>query len=288
VTLADSMQAVLGALEAADQTEGSPILGGLGLLLAGLVIAYLGLPKLAGWLLGPKRAVPESEQATWGMGELLLVIAMVIVGVSLGFKLLFFAGEPSPIDGLIASDLGLLIGAIFAGALAWQSAGRRPVGAMFGLGRGLSTGKVLAFGALGLALATPAILGLMVLAPELLRSFGHEPASQAVLMDVLSQRGLSLCLAVVLAGCVGPMLEEFLFRGFLQPMFRRNWGATGAMVLTSVLFASIHGLDAGIPIFLLSLLLCYLRERSGSLLAPVLAHCLWNSSTLLITLSLTS
>lgn len=82
-----------------------------------------------------------------------------------------------------------------------------------------------------------------------------------------------------------PLVEEFLFRGFLYTSMRKYLKFIGAALVTSLLFAVAH-LPAGgaagplyiaaIDTFLLSLVLCFLREKTGSLWAGITLHALKN------------
>ena len=259
----------------------------LALLLLGAGFALLRwLFPLVERVLCPPLERPR-EPAYWGGAELVAVVGVIFVGITGWYSLLVILGGKTPIDALLATDLALLMGAGVATILARRAAlvatppGRlEAVPAAIGLGpwRGLS--KPLLFAAATLFLATPAILGVMNLWPLLLELIGREAMPQDVLLDVLAQRGLGLVLALVLASLVGPALEELLFRGFLQPALRMRLGGTGAILATSFLFASIHGLDAAAPVFCLSLVLGYLRERTDRLEPAILAHCLWNGTTL--------
>jgi membrane protease YdiL (CAAX protease family) len=83
-----------------------------------------------------------------------------------------------------------------------------------------------------------------------------------------------------------PLAEETLFRGFLFTSFRRRMSFLVATLLTSALFAVPHLLEsqgsqgllwvAGIDTFVLSLVLCFLREKSDSLWPGILLHGLKN------------
>ncbi len=77
---------------------------------------------------------------------------------------------------------------------------------------------------------------------------------------------------------VAPLLEEFIFRGYLYPVFRRYFGAGTGVVLNSVLFAGIHAhLPNMAPLFVLAVCLTLAYEATGSLLVPVVMHALFNS-----------
>lgn len=89
-----------------------------------------------------------------------------------------------------------------------------------------------------------------------------------------------------------PLVEETLFRGFLYTGLRKKFPFVVTTVVVSVLFATLHlfggssgeGLlwIAGIDTLLLSLALCYLREKTGNLWAPIMVHALKNSLAFLL------
>jgi uncharacterized protein len=82
---------------------------------------------------------------------------------------------------------------------------------------------------------------------------------------------------------IAPMAEEFIFRGWLYPVLKRFTTGPFAALATALLFGAVHVNFAGlIPLTFFGLLLCWLYERSGSLLTPMLAHSLFNGITLLL------
>jgi membrane protease YdiL (CAAX protease family) len=85
--------------------------------------------------------------------------------------------------------------------------------------------------------------------------------------------------AVVLA----PLGEEFFFRGLLFSTVKRfGWPKLGWFGV-SFLFALIHvNAPAFLPLFVLALALTWLYEKTQGLLAPVLAHSLFNTANLVI------
>lgn len=86
-----------------------------------------------------------------------------------------------------------------------------------------------------------------------------------------------LVLIFVALVCLTPFTEELLFRGFLFNPFRKAFGFWGGAVAVSLLFAVAHGqANVGIDVFVLSMFLCYLRERTGSLWPSILLHALKN------------
>lgn len=82
-----------------------------------------------------------------------------------------------------------------------------------------------------------------------------------------------------------PLAEEIIFRGFLYTRLKRYFSVGAAAVLISVMFGFAHlQLDTGntplwtaaIDTFVLSLLLVYLREKTGSLWPSIAMHALKN------------
>jgi membrane protease YdiL (CAAX protease family) len=86
------------------------------------------------------------------------------------------------------------------------------------------------------------------------------------------------------AALLAPVGEELLFRGLLLPWLHTWTRPVVALVLSAVLFASLHafyGLFTG-WIFFLGLLLGWARLHSGGVLAPILLHITINSFALLM------
>lgn len=86
---------------------------------------------------------------------------------------------------------------------------------------------------------------------------------------------------------IGPA-EELLFRGTIQKYLRERFSATGAIVGAGILFASIHLLAILIEssagafvsigvIFVVGISFGWLYERTGSVVAPMVAHGAYNA-----------
>ena len=81
-----------------------------------------------------------------------------------------------------------------------------------------------------------------------------------------------------------PLAEEMFFRGLLQTTFGHYLKNRGlAIVLTGVLFGFAHMSQWHVvpAIALFGMILGLLYERTGSLVAPVLAHAIFNAKTML-------
>jgi membrane protease YdiL (CAAX protease family) len=76
---------------------------------------------------------------------------------------------------------------------------------------------------------------------------------------------------------VAPLAEEILFRGYLYGKVRTKIPIWAAALLVSLIFAVVHmQWNVGIDVFALSIVLCALREITGSIWSGVLLHMLKN------------
>lgn len=144
--------------------------------------------------------------------------------------------------------------------------------------------KSLLFAAGVLLLTLPFLLGLQQLCALGLERLGWTPAEQrAVDLLVNSKsawvRGYLVFFAVALA----PVAEEFVFRGILYPFVKQLGWPRLAWFGVSGLFALIHlNAPTFVPLFALALLLTWLYEKTDCLLAPILAHSLFNGLNLVL------
>jgi membrane protease YdiL (CAAX protease family) len=157
-----------------------------------------------------------------------------------------------------------------------------------GLGRGV----------LGAVVVLPIMMLSLLALDALLTLLHHE---QPYVHDLLKLLGsvsdvrlhVVLFLSILLAA---PISEELFFRGCLQTLFgallERNWprispaGARWtAVILTALLFASVHPLWSAAPIFVLALCLGYAYERTGNLWTSIAIHALFNAAEVAIYLS---
>ena len=79
---------------------------------------------------------------------------------------------------------------------------------------------------------------------------------------------------VVIVGILGPVVEEFIFRGLVQRRLRDyNLGKWPAVLITAALFGIYHlNFVQGIFAFVIGLVLGLLYEKYGVLWIPILAH----------------
>ena len=76
---------------------------------------------------------------------------------------------------------------------------------------------------------------------------------------------------------LAPIAEETLFRGYLYGKLKGYVPAIVAAIATSLLFGAVHmQWNVGVDVFVLSLILCWLRSLTGNIWAGVLVHMIKN------------
>jgi len=103
------------------------------------------------------------------------------------------------------------------------------------------------------------------------------PAIPTPVESLISGRG-SLLVVAFFAVVVGPVFEELLFRGFLQPLLERALGAWPAILLAATGFALLHGQEYQwawqqlLVVGLAGAAFGYARYKTGSTAAGALLH----------------
>ncbi|MCZ6574648.1 MAG: type II CAAX endopeptidase family protein [Planctomycetota bacterium] len=105
-----------------------------------------------------------------------------------------------------------------------------------------------------------------------------QPDQSAVTMVVEREEGWWAVLPM--AVLTAPLLEETVFRGALYGGLRVRLGFWPAAAISSALFGAVHGWGAALPLAALGMGLCWLVERTGSLVPGVVAHALFNAITI--------
>jgi ABC-2 type transport system permease protein len=84
----------------------------------------------------------------------------------------------------------------------------------------------------------------------------------------------------ILAIAAAPLFEEFIFRGLIFGGLRRSMTVIPAILASAAVFAIVHPPASMIPVFGLGLCAAFAYERSRMLLAPILAHALYNGAVI--------
>ncbi len=137
-------------------------------------------------------------------------------------------------------------------------------------------------------------IGILILIPAsvlnsfLLRLFSLTPETNPAIGILMTVKNplvyLLLFLQVIF---VAPLAEELFFRGFLFAWLRSRLSFPAAAIFLSLIFALMHQASAdALPLFILSLILCFVYERTGNLWNSILIHGIHNSLGSLIILAL--
>jgi membrane protease YdiL (CAAX protease family) len=87
---------------------------------------------------------------------------------------------------------------------------------------------------------------------------------------------------LLFVGCVGPFVEEVLFRGLFFGALRERYPFWRAALSVALLFGLGHGLVNGLPTGLMGLYFCYQVERDDSLVGAFLLHSANNLAAVLM------
>ncbi len=144
----------------------------------------------------------------------------------------------------------------------WGSLGWRPI-SLAVVASGILAGPLLTLsvGLLGSALRTPEI---------------NLPFEQ-----MLGSSGTIVFLGILVV-ILGPVAEELAFRGFLMPLLIRSMGAAAGIIVTGIIFGSIHGYEyqwSWRHMLLISLVGCvfgWIKYKTQSTVASALMHSTFN------------
>jgi membrane protease YdiL (CAAX protease family) len=109
----------------------------------------------------------------------------------------------------------------------------------------------------------------------------HTPVIDNAVARLLRDRW-SILLVGTFAVTLGPLAEELIFRGFVQPLAVRSFGQWAGITLASAPFALLHGPQYAwnwqhmLLLFLASFVFGYTRHRTGSTAASTVVHATYN------------
>ncbi len=138
----------------------------------------------------------------------------------------------------------------------------------------LNLGQVAAYGVGGFCVGTMLLQILIVINNQIDRSF--RPPNDFLEIFIIGSPILSTLL--ILAYCVaGPLAEEIIFRVVLYGWMRQRLNVVVSVVAINIIFALYHcNLPLFITYFTLGVIFTVVYERTRSLAACWLSHCLWN------------
>jgi membrane protease YdiL (CAAX protease family) len=256
------------------------------LALFAIAVVSLALAYRRGWLAMPAGA-PPVPRPNPAMSLVVLALAMPLLGAIGSTIARQWLGLPESPD--LADQAWMLGGAAVAELPA-------ALGIMLLLpGRRMAWPIAAFLGLLGCALAFPAVQSTAALGGWIQQWISSVPAPAVAhhtleRMVTSDDRTAGLAMLVLVVAVVPP-LEEIAYRGGLQSGLRfLGFGPWRATLATSAVFAVMHvgsipesGLAAALSgLFVLSVGLGILRERTGSIVAPAVAHALFNLTNVLV------
>lgn len=209
-----------------------------------------------------------------------IIIAPVIVGLA---HLIFSPHTTLDLEKSIPAQAVFIVAA--EGAAAWlaiSAVKRRKLGLkVIGLGRRPAL-KDIGQGLLGFGVFYLLLIIAGIIIGALVPDINNE--KQNIGFNNISTSSQNL-LAFISLVILPPLGEEVLVRGYLYSGLRMALKLWPAVIITSLFFGAAHlELGSGGPLvwaaaidtFLLSIVLCFLRERTGALYAGMLVHMLNN------------
>ena len=143
--------------------------------------------------------------------------------------------------------------------------------------------QAVLFGVLGVCIFLPIGWYLQKVSIEIIQHVPRHPIKPEEQEAVQALRIATSWSHRILLGVVtillAPAAEEMLFRGILYPWIKRLGFPRLSMWVTSILFAAMHmNLATFVPLFVLSIGLIFMYEKTGNLLAPITTHALFNAA----------
>jgi membrane protease YdiL (CAAX protease family) len=267
------------------------------LLLTGAAALLLMFARWLGWWRDAEWSPPRCENVNrsgplWlGVGVMVVVsfVLVPIVMAGLGYPSVPPAGRPRTIDDdasqMIVTATLYVVGLVAVAALHavgdWRETLVR-LGLVATADRGprRDDGWVVLVGLPILIVLTNLALVVTQVAWKI-ADYRHETVHELLqLMQRAAERPGVLYLAIANAVVLAPVFEEVFFRGHLQTaltaLLPKRWAA---IVLTSFLFAAMHGPWMIPPIFALSLIIGYVYERTGNLWVAIGLHVGFNAAS---------
>ncbi len=232
-------------------------------------------PRPAGTLAGP-------ETATWGVWEAIGVYVLAIVVASLATLPIFAVLDDEDLAALVSSAVAAVL--IVAILFAWLSRSHPTWRTVMGFpGRGEWWPEIRASVGFGLVLYPGMVFGVGLLVSLLLGAISGETVQtpEQVPSDLPA---VGVAITALYAIVIAPIHEEFFFRGVLFRGARDRFGLGAGLVASGLGFSLIHYLpgpwqDAALlmgVMFFNGIALAWWYERRGKIVAPVVAHMVFN------------
>lgn len=201
-----------------------------------------------------------------------LLASQFIVGLILGLLLGEKIMEPvwSGVYSLVSDSLAVFL-TVYALPKFWKkwAISREEIGLT-----GLPTWTDMGLGVVGYIVST--LLAMLAVSLFSLMPWFDANEAQDVGFSLYLMGGERIVAFVVLV-VFAPIVEELIFRGWLYGKLRRRLGMATSIIITSALFGLMHfQWNVGVNVFCLSVILCGMREITGTIYAGILTHMIKN------------
>lgn len=191
------------------------------------------------------------------------------------------ATTPSALPNPVVILWGLILAAIVQLLLMWLYVRKDARLELLGLthfGR-LSAVQTLA---MAMMLVVAAMFFNFIYATYVIPGIGMQE-DMAKLLSSIPRTPANIAAGVFAIVVAAPLVEELLFRGFLQNSLARHMPFWAAIILSSFGFALVHGQPYAIPgLMSLSLAFGYIYHRTGSLRTNIILHMVNNAVALVL------
>lgn len=278
-----------GNLSDAEQLGHYPVIVAVAAILfsLGLICDIYLLLRLTRSLAIPEPTAEQTllkiESKPWSVDDLLFAIGALVVawvvteGAVWGALKLAHVDQESAMPWLLLADMMLRVVFLFGFVAFFRRRGtdwRQAVGLAH-----KPPLQAIALGAIFFLAMIPPLAVVFPVSAKICHLFGIKDSPQDV-ADLLANSDSTFVVVsiVAFAVAVAPVFEEFFFRGFAYPALKQRWGTWRALVIVSAAFAAIHLHVPSLgPLFALAIGLGLSYEFTGSLLAPITVHALFNT-----------
>jgi membrane protease YdiL (CAAX protease family) len=223
------------------------------------------------------RLTPQQQRDPfWGYGDLALVLGLMLasmVVIVLGVGLATFIwphlrNDPKPL--LLPTNMALYVCLLLVFKFVIGSRYGKPV--LASLGWRMTSLRILGYAALG-GVALPFIISAV-------GSALHTPKAPTAMDEMM--KSIPVVPLAIMAAVLAPFFEELFFRGFMQPLLTRSFGLVFGVLLTAVLFGSVHAVEYSfvwqyvVAIGLVGVALGFVRAWTNSIVPTTIMHGCFN------------
>jgi membrane protease YdiL (CAAX protease family) len=225
----------------------------------------------------PALPAPPPREPFWGYTDLALVLGMLVAFLvlmvsaigALAFVNPKLRTDPTPL--VLPTQFALYAFIYLSFWLDFRSRYNRPVLSSLGWKPARINLIYCGIGGVALAFAISAVASAL-----------HTPTIKSP-FDQLTNSTVSMVLFGIMAVGLGPFFEELFFRGFIQPLLTRTFGAIAGILITAVLFGSLHAPEYSwawqyaLAVSLAGAVFGWLREKTKSVIPSTVMHACFNA-----------